>query len=78
MKFYKVAKEPATIDWMKNELQFTATDIGSSTAYGSYLSNLERARTVLYNSCKNGTLKLDLDVDSLIAGNTLEPISCDQ
>lgn len=80
MKFYKVAKTPETLDWMKNELQFTAADIGSLTApaYKTYISNLEKAYSVLYNNCKNGSLKLDLDVNSILPGNPLEAVSCDQ
>lgn len=43
----------------------------------SFLVNMEKARSILLNACKAGTLKLDLDTERYLPGATPGTVSCD-
>lgn len=72
---YKVAKTTEFTNWMKAELQFKYADIKDPRK--GFLANLDRAYSVLNTNCKNGSLKLDLNIDELIPGSTKQKVSCD-
>ena len=79
MDFYKIAKNPETLNWMKKELLFTDADLGTSKPQQgkSFLANLEKAKSILVEGCKNGNLKLDLDLDNYLPNATVKQVSCE-
>lgn len=79
MEFYKIAKNPETLNWMKKELLFTDADLGTSKPQQgkSFLANLEKAKSILVAGCKSGTLKLDLDLENYLPNATVKQVSCE-
>lgn len=79
MNFYKISKNAETLNWMKRDLLFTDADLGLNEQTGSksFLSNLEKVKSVLVQGCKSGTLKLDLNLDQLVNPHDIQQISCE-
>lgn len=79
MNFYKISKNAETLNWMKRDLLFTDADlgVGGNTGSKSFFANLEKARSILVQGCKNGSLKLDLSLDNLLHPEEAEQIACE-
>ena len=78
LEMYQIAKTPEFTNWLKNELMFTSNDIGAAGIKGmTFIGNLEKAYSILNTNCKNGKLKLDLNVDDLIPGHQPTVMACD-
>lgn len=79
MEFYKVARNPETIAWMKNTLLFTNQDLGLVTPASrvSFLANLDKAHSVLLENCKSGLLKLDLNINEALPGAQIKAQVCE-
>ena len=79
MNFYRIARSPDTLAWMKNELLFTDQDLGTSRPANSksFLSNLDYAYKIMKSRCRNGSLKLDLNLEDYVPGVTITATTCD-
>lgn len=79
IQLYKLAQAENFKSWMRNEMLFSAADLGQigATQGRSFYANLQKAYTVLTSNCKSGVLKLDLNVDELIPGSVKQTYSCE-
>lgn len=77
LEFSKVSQDPQLMTWMKNELLMSNSEIGLSPNSNSFISNLSYVVSSLRTSCKNGQLKLDLDLKDIYSKRQQTEADCE-
>jgi len=71
LKLNAEADQAAVQNYFKQELLFTPAD------YARFRTNLKTMSSTLYNGCKAGTVRLDLDLNAHFSKAAIKPVSCE-